>query len=222
MLATLVSPCRVCRSGWARTWTAPPLHRRSGPVTADAVSGADAERLGRPVVELTRSPEVADHGPAGPLDLVPPARLVDRALLHRVPGVVYRALQELDADGPDFAGLRSAYQMATLAHGRCLAELASVAGSSAGRAADGWWSRVRSWSSWPTATRGPGSTRTSTSSSRRTARVGAGRPRGQRRPCGRPELDDDGRPVRAEVPMELAHGMLGDLHWHLLVTASIR
>jgi hypothetical protein len=42
---------------------------------------------------------------------------------HRVPGVVYRSLTELDVDDADFDGLRGAYQMATLAHGRCLIEL---------------------------------------------------------------------------------------------------
>ena len=85
------------------------------------------ERVGRALVELTRRSEARTADPLALLDQVPTDRLVDRACHHRVPGVVYRSLSELGMDGAEFAGLRAAYQMASLSHGRCLLELGTVA-----------------------------------------------------------------------------------------------
>ena len=43
-----------------------------------------------------------------------------------MPGVVHRSLTELGAGGPQFAGLRTAYQMATLSHARCMVDLQTM------------------------------------------------------------------------------------------------
>ena len=86
-----------------------------------------AERLGRALVELTRRPEARVEDPVVLLEQVPPADLVDLACHHRVPGVVHRSLAALGIEDPALDGLRAAYQMAALAHGRCLVDLAAMA-----------------------------------------------------------------------------------------------
>ena len=96
-------------------------------MTGRGPSDRATDQVGRLLVQLIRRSEARTIDPRSLLDQVPAAVLVDRALHHRVPGVVYRSLVALGRDGADFADLRSACQMATLAHGRCLVELASVA-----------------------------------------------------------------------------------------------
>jgi hypothetical protein len=154
---------------------------------------------------------------------VPPASLVEMAGYHRVPGVVYKSLVDLDILGDDFEPLRSAYQMATVAHARCLVDLTAVVDRFA--RLDHAWVVVK----------GPV-----------LAALGYADPGGRLyddldlvvSPAGVGQalslLEADGgrlhslnwpmmtRHRRAELPIELGGGMLADLHWHLLVTPGIR
>ena len=138
MLAELVR-VRACRhSGWARTSTP---RRPASPIWSRDRTGAlrrAAGQVGRLLVELTRRARGPDRAIPALLDQVPADPLVELARHHRVPGVVYRSLVALGRRRADFAELRVAYQMAALAHGRCLVELASVA-EVLGPRRPGWW-----------------------------------------------------------------------------------
>jgi hypothetical protein len=185
-------------------------------------SAAGTEARGRALVGLTRRPEAMVDDPAALLARVPAGELVELACYHRVPGVVYRSLVALDA-GDDLAALRGAYQMAALAHGRCLVELQSAVQALEGLG--------RPW----LVVKGPV-----------LAEIGYGDPgarlyedldlvvdptdlapaiEGIEAAGGR--VADLNWPLmvkfrRAEIPMYLGNGMLGDLHWDLLVTPNIR
>lgn len=188
--------------------------------TAPAATG---ERLGRALVALTRRAEARKGDLAALLDGVPLGDVVELACHHRVPGVVYRSLTGFDVDDEDLAVLRGAYQMAALAHGRCLVELQSATEYLAGLGQP--WLVVK----------GPV-----------LAEIGYGDP-GARlyedldlvvSPSDlSPAIDgietaggrvaDLNWPMmvkshRAEIPVMLPLGMLGDLHWDLLVTPNIR
>ena len=89
-------------------------------------SDTDFHRLGQALVELTRRPELRSEDPSRLLEQIPAAQLVEMACHHRVPGVVYRSLADLNIEDEGYAGLRIAYQMASLAHGRCLLEVAAL------------------------------------------------------------------------------------------------
>ena len=199
------------------------MRHRTGLLNAGRTSRESSERLGRVLVELTRRPEARTTDPVPVLEQVPSGRLVECACHHRVPGVVYRSLSELGVDGPEFSGLRTAYQMATLSHGRCMTDLRTVAGV-LGELPHPWL-----------VVKGPV-----------LAEVAYGDP-GARLyedldlvvaaadlPAALTAIEAAGGGVtdlnwpmvtelmRAEIPMLLPAGMLADLHWHLLVTPAIR
>jgi hypothetical protein len=186
-------------------------------------SRSATDRLGRALVSLTRRHAVGDDDPTEQLDQVPFGELVELACYHRVPGVVYRSLADREVAGPDLGELRAAYQMAVLAHGRCLVELRSVTETLDGL--EHPWLVVK----------GPV-----------LAEIGYGDP-GARLyedldlvvapsdlPSAIRRIEAAGgcvtdlnwpmmaKSLRAEVPMILPNGMVGDLHWHLLVTPAIR
>jgi hypothetical protein len=172
---------------------------------------------------LVRRSDARTTDPRALLDQVPAAVLVDRALHHRVPGVVYRSLVALGRDGADFADLRSACQMATLAHGRCLIELASVAEVLGGTGRP--WMVVKGPVLAELAYGDPGA--------RLYEDLDLVVPAADLRVVldaleeAGAEVTDLNWPMmvdllRAEIPMVLSHGMLADLHWHLLVTPRIR
>jgi hypothetical protein len=188
-----------------------------------AVPAADAERLGRALVELTRRPAARADDPAALLEQVPMARLVEMACQHRVPGVVFRSLVELGLESPGLADLRVAYQMAALAHGRCLVELKATAATLAGL--DRPWLVVKGPVLAEIGYRDPGArlyedldlvVSASDLSSSLELLEGAG---GRVTDLNWPLM---ARLRRAEIPMILPAGMLGDIHWHLLVTPNIR
>jgi len=185
-------------------------------------STTGTEALGRALVTLTRRPEARVDDPASLLARVPADQLIALACYHRVPGVVYQSLVGLGT-GTDVSVLRGAYQMAALAHGRCLVEMESAVGA---------LKRLgRPW----LVVKGPV-----------LAEIGYGDPgarlyedldlvvdpsdlapaiEGLEAAGGR--VADLNWPLmlkfrRAEIPMYLGHGMLGDLHWDLLVTPNIR
>ena len=192
-------------------------------MTRQGPSDRATDQVGRLLVQLIRRSEARTIDPRSLLDQVPAAVLVDRALHHRVPGVVYRSLVALGRDGADFADLRSACQMATLAHGRCLVELASAAEVLGGTGRP--WMVVKGPVLAELAYGDPGArlyedldlvVPAADLSAVLDALEGAGA-----------EVTDLNWPmmvdlVRAEIPMILSHGMLADLHWHLLVTPRIR
>jgi Uncharacterised nucleotidyltransferase len=192
-------------------------------VTGEAHARTSAERLGRALVELTRRPEDRSCDPRALLERIPADRLVDRARHHRVPGVLYRSLAALGVDDERFAGLRAAYQMATLSHGRCLVELESVA-----RALDGSgrpWLVVKGPVLATLAYDDPGDRLYEDLDLVVRAEDLPAALRGLEEAGGR--VTDLNWPLmlslrRAELPMALAGGMVGDLHWHLLVTPNAR
>jgi hypothetical protein len=181
------------------------------------------ERVGRALVELTRRSDARTTDPLTLLDQVPTDRLVDRACHHRVPGVVYRSLSELGMDGAEFAGLRAAYQMASLSHQRCLLELETMA-EVLGKLEHPWLV-VKGPVLAEIGYGDPGArlyedldvvvAATDLSSALTGIEAAGGRVADLNWPM-MVEL------MRAEVPMVLPHGMLGDLHWHVLVTPSVR
>jgi Uncharacterised nucleotidyltransferase len=140
-----------------------------------------------------------------------------------VPGVVYRALSELGVDGAELAGVRAAYQMATLAHGRCLVELralAEVLGE-----LEHPWMVVKGPVLVELGYRDPGArlyedldivVAAADMSAAMNAIEAAG---GRVTDLNWPMMIEL---MRAEVPMVLPAGMLADLHWHVLVTPSTR
>ncbi len=140
-----------------------------------------------------------------------------------MPGVVHRSLSELGVSDPRFVGLRTAYQMATLSHGRCMVDLQTMVGVLAELPHP--WLVVKGPVLVEVGYGDPGArlyedldlvvTPTDLPAAL-TAIEGAG---------GR--VTDLNWPMvaklrRAEIPMLLPDGMLADLHWHLLVTPAIR
>lgn len=192
-------------------------------MSSPRTSRESSERLGRVLVELIRSPAARTADPLVLLDRVPSDRLVDRACDHRVPGVVHRSLSELGVSDSRFVGLRTAYQMATLSHGRCMVDLQTMVGVLAELPHP--WLVVKGPVLVEVGYGDPGArlyedldlvvTPTDLPAAL-TAIEGAG---------GR--VTDLNWPMvaklrRAEIPMLLPDGMLADLHWHLLVTPAIR
>jgi hypothetical protein len=190
---------------------------------AHSGSDTDFHRLGQALVELTKRPELRSEDPSRLLEQIPAAQLVEMACHHRVPGVVYRSLADLGIEDEGYTGLRIAYQMASLAHGRCLLEVAALT-DILGELEQPWL-----------VVKGPV-----------LAEVGYGDP-GARLyedldlvvaasdlaralsligSAGGHEEDLNWPMMlqlrRAEIPVTLPSGMLGDLHWHLLVTPNTR
>jgi Uncharacterised nucleotidyltransferase len=192
-------------------------------VSSPRTSRESSERLGRVLVELIRRPAARTADPLVLLDRVPSDRLVDRACDHRVPGVVHRSLSELGVSDARFVGLRTAYQMATLSHRRCMVDLQTMAGVLAELPHP--WLVVKGPVLVEVGYGDPGArlyedldlvVAPTDLPAALTAIEGAG---------GR--VTDLNWPMvtklrRAEIPMLLPDGMLADLHWHLLVTPAIR
>ncbi len=189
---------------------------------ARAVS-VEAEPLGRALVQLTRRSAVRTDDPKALLQRVPAGGLVDMACHHRVPGVVFRALTELDVEDEGFAGLRVASQMASLAHGRCLMEVKGTAEVFSGLEQP--WLVVKGPVLAELGYRDPGA-RLYEDLDLLVSPTDL--------PCSLELLEGAGARVtdlnwpmmarlrRAEIPMILPTGMLGDLHWDLLVTPNVR
>jgi hypothetical protein len=184
---------------------------------------AEAERLGDTLVQLTRRPEARTEDPVPLLGQVPADQLVEMACHHRVPGVVYRSMTELGVDDEAYADLRVAYQMASLAHGRCLLELASMVGTLS--TLDQPWLVVKGPVLTEIGYRDPGARLYEDLDLVVAASDVAGAI--SRIESAGGHVTDLNWPMmvelrRAEIPMILPTGMLGDLHWHLLVTPNIR
>lgn len=192
-------------------------------MTVSRGSDTTASRVGRALVGLTRRPEDRPEDLAAMVAAVPPASLVAMAGYHRVPGVVYRSLVELDIYGEGFEPLRNAYQMAAVAHARCLVDLEATVDLLAGLGHP--WMVVkgpvltavgygdpgaRLYDDLDLVVSAPGM------GEALSLIEGAG---GRVHPVNWPMMTVE---ERAELPVELAGGMLGDLHWHLLVTRAIR
>jgi hypothetical protein len=189
---------------------------------AGGSAGLD-ERVGRALVELTRRPEARTGDPRTLLDGVPTDLLVERARYHRVPGVAYRALSELGVDDAGFVGLRAAYQMATLAHGRCLVEVGTLAEALGDLHHP--WMVVKGPVLVELGYGDPGArlyedldivVAPADMATAMTAIEAVG---GRVTDLNWPMMIEL---MRAEVPMVLRAGMLADLHWHVLVTPSTR
>jgi hypothetical protein len=190
---------------------------------ASDVPRDEAERLGRALVQLTRRPEVRSDDPKALLEQVPAARFVEMACHHRVPGVVYRSLAPLDLEDEEFSGLRDAYQMAALAHGRCLIELEELNRTLEGLAQP--WLVVKGpvlaeIGYGDTGARLYGDLDLVVAASDLDAAL-------SRIEAAGGQLIDLNWPMmtklrRAEIPIMLPAGMLGDLHWHLSVTPNVR
>jgi hypothetical protein len=194
---------------------------------AEAGPRAVVERLGRALVELARRSEVRAEDPKALLERVPHDQLVEMACQHRVPGVVFRALAELELEleleDEGFDGLRVAYQMAVVAHARCLVELRAMTETLAGLERP--WLVVKGPVLAEIGYRDPGSrlyedldllVSASDLPSSLELIEGAG---GHVTDLNWPMMT---RLRRAEIPMILPAGMLGDLHWSLLVVPNVR
>jgi hypothetical protein len=180
-------------------------------------------RQGRALVELLRRPDDREEDPLALLDRVPMDAVTRLANHHRVPGMVFRSLRELGVDDDATAPLRAAYQMAALAHARCLDELSDMA-DRLGRL-DRPWLVIKGPVLTELGYRDPGArlyedldvlvTPAAVGEVMETVERAGGR------------LTDLNWPMmiqrrRAEVPMILPRGLLCDLHWDLLVTPNIR
>jgi hypothetical protein len=182
-----------------------------------------ASLVGEALVALTRRPEARTGGEAALVRRVPAAALVEMAGYHRVPGVVYRSLVDLGIEDPAFETLRSVYQMAAVAHARCLAELSAVTGLFASLPHP--WLVVKGPVLASVAYADPGARLYDdldlvVSPVDMAAALAAVEESGGRlHPVNWPMVTAR---HRAELPIELAGGLLGDLHWHLLVTPAIR
>jgi hypothetical protein len=189
----------------------------------NGVSGERAERLGRALVELVKRPEVRSENPKVLLESVSTEELAELACHHRLPGVAYRALVGLGVDGVGVERLRALYQMAALAHARCLVELEATSDTLAGLG--GPWMVVKGPVLVEIGYRDPGArlyedldllvAPTQLSGALALLEAAGG------------QVTDLNWPMmaklrRAEIPMILPGGMLVDLHWHLLVTPNIR
>jgi hypothetical protein len=145
------------------------------------------------------------------------------ACQHRVPGVVDRSLSDLGVDDDASGGLRTVYQMATLAQGRCLLELEVTTDTLA--ALEHPWMVVKGPVLVELGYGDPGARLyedldivVDCSDMRATM---------TRIEASGGQVTDFNWPMaarlrRAEVPMLLPAGMLADIHWHLLVTPSTR
>jgi hypothetical protein len=137
--------------------------------------------------------------------------------------VAYRALVGLGLDGVGVERLRALYQMAALAHARCLVELEATSDTLAGLG--GPWMVVKGPVLVEIGYRDPGArlyedldllvAPTQLSGALALLEAAGG------------QVTDLNWPMmaklrRAEIPMILPGGMLVDLHWHLLVTPNIR
>ncbi|MGO8871772.1 MAG: nucleotidyltransferase family protein [Acidimicrobiales bacterium] len=181
------------------------------------------ERLGRALVELTRRPAARSADAVDLLDQLEPDRFVELACQHRVPGIVHRALADLGVDDDSFAGLRAVYQMASLAHGRCLLELKSVTDALADL--DHPWMVVKGPVLVEIGYRDPGArlyedldivvAGSDLAAAMDSIQAAGGHVTDLNWPLAI-------REGRAEVPMRLPAGMLADIHWHLLVTPNVR
>ncbi len=181
------------------------------------------ERQGRALVELVKRPEARVQDPVSLLAGVPLGELAGLACHHRLPGLAYRSLVELGVDGPELEVLRSAYQMAAMAHARCLAELASTDEALVGLPSP--WLVVKG----PVLVEigyGDAGARLYEDLDLVVAAPDLSAALGLLEHFGGhvPDLNWAlmARLRRAEIPMVLAGGMLCDLHWHLLVTANAR
>ncbi len=182
-----------------------------------------AERQGRALVELVRRPGARVEDPVVLLRGLPLADLADLACHHRLPGLVHRSLGALEVEDPALDVLRAAYQMAAMAHARCLVDLAATADTLVGLTQP--WLVVKGPVLVETGYGDPGARLYEdldlvVAPSDLSAALAL--------------LEDSGGRVtdlswhlmaklqRAEIPMVLAGGMLCDLHWHLLVTPNAR
>ncbi len=186
-------------------------------------SSTTTSLVGRALVGLTRRPEARTDDVVELVARVPPASLVEMAGYHRVPGVVYRSLVDLGAYRDEFDQLRSAYQMAAVGHGRCLVDLSALVDQFEGLGHP--WVVVKGPVLAAVAYADPGArlyddldlvVSPSAMAEALSLIEGAG---GRVHPVNWPMMTEH---RRAELPVELGHGMLGDLHWHLLVTPGIR
>ncbi len=179
------------------------------------------------MVELTRRPEVRRDDEQALCDGIAVDQLIDLACYHRVPGVVYRAMTTLDVDvdvgGHDLADLRAAYQMAAVGHGRCLVELHGMHEVLSGLEQP--WLVVKGPVLVELGYGDPGArlyedldllvAPRDLASALSSIEAAGGRVTDLNWPM-MAELH------RAEIPMMLPSRMLGDLHWHLLVTPGAR
>ena len=185
--------------------------------------GTATSLVGRALVGLTRRPEARTEDVVELVARVPPASLVEMAGYHRVPGVVYRALVDLGAYRDEFDHLRSAYQMAAVGHGRCLVDLSAVVDLFEGL--DHPWMVVKGPVLAALAYADPGARLYDdldlvvSPSAMAEALNLVEEDGGRVHPVNWSKMTEH---RRAELPIELGHGMLGDLHWHLLVTPGIR
>lgn len=199
------------------------MRHRPGLVSVGGGPRGLDEGVGRALVQLTRRREARTTDPLVLVDQVPADRLVERACHHRVPGVVYRSLSELGMDGAEFAGLRTAYQMASLSHQRCLQELQTVA-EALGKLEHPWLV-VKGPVLAEIGYRDPGARLYEdldivvAATDLSTALAGIEAAGGHVTDLNWPMMVEL---MRAEVPMVLPDGMLADLHWHVLVTPSVR
>jgi hypothetical protein len=184
---------------------------------------ADAARRGRAFVELVRRPEARRQDVSRLLDGIPIEEITQLACHHRLPGIAYRALVELGVDAADLESLRGATQMASLAHARCLLELAAVNDLFAGL--DRTWLVVKGPVLVETAYLDPGArlyedldlivSPSDFPAALAAIEAGGGRVTDL-------NWTEMNRLRRAEIPVVLPGGMLADLHWHLLVTPNAR
>lgn len=184
---------------------------------------AEVARRGRAFVELVRRPQARTEDLACLLQGIPTGDLAELACHHRLPGVAYRALVELGVDAAELESLRAATQMASLAHARCLLELAAVGDLLSGLERP--WLVVKGPVLVETAYHDPGArlyedldlvvSPWDLPGALRAIESGGGRVTD----LNWPEMN---RLRRAEIPLVLPGGMLADLHWHLLVTPNAR
>jgi Uncharacterised nucleotidyltransferase len=186
---------------------------------------SSVERLGQALVELTKRPEVRRGDEQALCEGIAVGQLIDLACYHRVPGVVYRAMTTLDVDvsGHDLADLRAAYQMAAMGHGRCLLELHGMHEVLSGLGQP--WLVVKGPVLVELGYGDPGArlyedldllvAPRDLASALSSIEAAGGRVTDLNWPM-MTELH------RAEIPMMLPSRMLGDLHWHLLVTPGAR
>jgi Uncharacterised nucleotidyltransferase len=189
----------------------------------DRPATADVARRGRAFVELVRRPEARTDDVSRLLDGIPIEEITELACHHRLPGVAYRALLELGIDAAELESLRGATQMASLAHARCLLELAAVNDLLSGF--DRTWLVVKGPVLVETAYHDPGARLYEdldlvVPPSHFPAALAAIEAAGGR--VTDLNWREMNRLRRAEIPVVLPGGMLADLHWHLLVTPNAR
>ncbi|HXW39495.1 MAG TPA: nucleotidyltransferase family protein, partial [Acidimicrobiales bacterium] len=181
--------------------------------------------LGRLLLRCLTRPGLLPPADLAGLELDEPTieELTALANHHRVPGVVYAALRAAGLDDDQLLDLRHAYQMATLAHARCLVELAATRAALADAAVP--WIVVKGPVLVELGYRDPGSRLYEdldvvVAPRSLSAAIAALEETGGR------VVDLDWRKMsssrRAEIPMVLGNGLLCDLHWSLLITGDAR